>query len=246
MGYYSDLRLCLTKKDYLAIMKKDEKNRNSCNYILHKDEAYVHEFTENGVDCVFIRRDSFKYYKEFNEVQMLEKYLSETKSGYVFVRIGEGFDDIEYRNTAKYKELESPFKFIEQIRNQAINQVKIKNANYEKTEQKCIILNTDEIIDYCKADKHMVDDIKQWSKEGVQFKLVLDIDAKKENSSAEIYLRKPEDEQYLIWSAGKVRTETALNFIGYPNVEVFLEDLNKEESQTENESVEDEEDEELE
>lgn len=94
----------------------------------------------------------------------------------------------------------------------------------------------------------MVDDIKQCSKEGVQFKLVLDIDAKKENSSAEIYLRKPEDEQYLIWSAGKVRTETALNFIGYPNIEVFLEDLNKEESQTENESVvvEDEEDEELE
>lgn len=26
MGYYSDLRLWLTKKDYLAIMKKDEKN----------------------------------------------------------------------------------------------------------------------------------------------------------------------------------------------------------------------------
>lgn len=92
----------------------------------------------------------------------------------------------------------------------------------------------------------MVDEIKQWSKEGVQFKLVLDIDAKKEKSSAEIYLRKPEDEQYLLWSAGKVKTETALNFIGYPNIEVFLEELNKEESQTENESVEDEEDEELE
>ena len=68
----------------------------------------------------------------------------------------------------------------------------------------------------------------------------------KRKSSAEIYLRKPEDEQYLLWSAGKVKTETALNFIGYPNIEVFLEELNKEESQTENESVEDEEDEELE
>ena len=39
MGYYSDLRLCLTKKDYLTIMKKDEKNRNACNYILHEDEG---------------------------------------------------------------------------------------------------------------------------------------------------------------------------------------------------------------
>ena len=177
---------------------------------------------------------------------MLEKYLNETKSGYVFLRIGDGFDDIEYRNTAKYKELEAPFGFINQIRNQAINEVKIKDANYEKTQKQCVILNTDEIIDYCSADKKMVNDIKQWSKEGVQFKLVLDIDAKKENSSAEIYLRKPEDEQYLLWSAGKVKTETALNFIGYPNVEVFLEDLNKKESQTENESAEDEENEELE
>lgn len=93
----------------------------------------------------------------------------------------------------------------------------------------------------------MVDEIKAWSKDGVQFKLILDVDAKKENSSAEIYLRKPEDEQYLLWSAGKVKTETALNFTGYPNVEVFLQDLNNEESKTENESViEDEEDEELE
>ena len=57
MGYYSDLRLCLTKKDYLAIMKKDEKNRNSCNYILHKDEAYVHEFTENGEAIVKIFKE---------------------------------------------------------------------------------------------------------------------------------------------------------------------------------------------
>ena len=113
--------------------------------------------------------------------------------------------------------------------------------------KKFTILNNDEIIDFCKADKHMVDEIKAWSKDGVQFKLILDVDAKKENSSAEIYLRKPEDEQYLLWSAGKVKTETALNFTGYPNVEVFLQDLNNEESQTEYESVvEDEEDEELE
>ena len=247
MGYYSDLRISVTKKDYLAMLKKDEKNKNACNYILDKDEAYIYEYKKNGAECVFIRKDSLKYYKEFSDIQMLEKYLSETKSGYVFVRIGGGFDDIEYRNTAKYKELEVPFGFIDQIRNQAINEIKIKNANYEKTENKYIILNNDEIIDYCKADKHMVDEIKQWAKEGVQFKLVLDIDAKKEDSSAEIYLRKPEDEQYLLWSAGKVKTETALNFIGYPNIEVFLEDINKEESQTENESVaEDEEDEELE
>ena len=134
----------------------------------------IYEYKKNNIDCVCIRSDSLKYYKEFSEIQMFEKYLSEAKSGYVFFRDGDRYDDIEYRNTAKYKELEIPFGFIDQIRNQAINEVKIKNANYEKT-------------------------------------------------------------------------ETALNFTGYPNVEVFLQDLNNEESQTENESVvEDEENEELE
>ena len=235
MGYYSDLRISVTKKDYLAMLKKDEKNTNACNYILDKDEAYVREYTKNGVECVFIGRDSLKYYQEFSDIQMLEKYLNETKSGYVFFRIGDNFDDIEYRNTAKYKELEVPFKFIDQIRNQAINEVKIKNANYEKTEKKFTILNIDEIVEYCKPDTYMVNEIKQWSKEGVQFKLIFDIDATKQNSATSIYLRKPEDEEYLLWSASKVKTETALCFLGYPNVEVFLQDLNKEELQIENE-----------
>lgn len=246
MGYYSDLRITLTKNDYLMMLKKDEKNKNICNFILDKDESYIREYRNNKIDCICIMSDSLKYYKEFSGIQMFEKYLSEAKSGYVFVRIGDRFDDIEYRNTAKYKELEVPFGFIDQIRNQAINEVKIKNANYEKTKNKYTILNNDEIIEFCKTDKNMVDEIKEWSKDGVQFKLILDVDAKKENSSAEIYLRKPEDEQYLLWSASNLKTETASNFVGYPNVEVFLQYLNKEETQTENESVEDEEDEELE
>ena len=108
----------------------------------------IYEYKENNIDCVCIRSDSLKYYKEFSEIQMFEKYLSEAKSGYVFFRDGDRFDDIEYRNTAKYKELEVPFEFIDQIRNQTINQVKIKDANYEKTEKKCIILNIDEIIHF--------------------------------------------------------------------------------------------------
>lgn len=247
MGYYSDLRITLTKKDYLDMLKKDEKNKGICNFLLDEYESYIYEYKENNIECVCIRSDSLKYYKEFSEIQMFEKYLSEAKSGYVFVRDGDRFDDIEYRNTAKYKELEVPFKFIDQIRNQAINEVKIKNTNYEKTQKEYIILKTDEIIDFCQADKKMVDDIKAWSKEGVQFKLILNVDATKRSTSTEIYLRKPTDEQYLLWSACEMKTDKVLNFLGYPNAEVFLQDLNKEESQIKTEeAVEDKEDEELE
>ena len=36
-----------------------------------------------------------------------------------FFRIGDGWDDIEYRNTARFKELEIPFKFIQNIEKKA-------------------------------------------------------------------------------------------------------------------------------
>ena len=95
MGYYSDLRLSITKRDYLIMLEKDEKNSNSCAYILSPDNATVKGYKANGVECIFIKQDSFKYYKEFEDIQLLEKYLSETKNGYVFFRVGDGWDDIE-------------------------------------------------------------------------------------------------------------------------------------------------------
>lgn len=39
MGYYSDLRLSITKRDYLIMLEKDEKNSNSCAYILSPDNV---------------------------------------------------------------------------------------------------------------------------------------------------------------------------------------------------------------
>lgn len=61
------------------MLEKDEKNSNSCAYILSPDNATVKGYKANGVECIFIKQDSFKYYKEFEDIQLLEKYLSETK-----------------------------------------------------------------------------------------------------------------------------------------------------------------------
>ena len=38
-------------------------------------------------ECIFIKQDSFKYYKEFEEIQLLEKYLSETKMVMCFLEL---------------------------------------------------------------------------------------------------------------------------------------------------------------
>ena len=40
------------------------------------DYVNKHDYKENNKDCVFMYWDSLKYYKEFEEVQALEKSLS--------------------------------------------------------------------------------------------------------------------------------------------------------------------------
>lgn len=131
MGYYSDLRIALTKKDYLRMLEKDKKH-NRCAYILNEDNAYITEYLENNVECVLLQQFNLKYYKEFEDVQLFEKYLNETKNGYVFMRIGERWNDIEYRNKAKYNELEVPFEFIKTIRERTTKELLNYNSNEEE------------------------------------------------------------------------------------------------------------------
>lgn len=229
MGYYSNLKVSITKNDYLEMLKKDESNLKVCRYLLDKDDGYVYEYNENGIECVCINKYSIKYYDNFKDIQTFEHYLKQAESGYVFLRIGEGFDDVEYRNTSKYKELEIPFKFIEQIKNQATNEILKKNIHYKETTKQFIILNNDKIIDYCKYNKDLINDIKTWIKDGVQFKLIINVNATEDKSCANIYLRKPEDNNYLLWTSGEVKTDETLEFFGYQNREEFLQDLNKNE-----------------
>jgi len=155
MGYYSDLRVAITKKDYIKILEKDNQ-KNMCKYILDKDNAYIKEYSENNVECVLLQQFNFKYYKEFEGIQLFEKYLAEAKNGYVFMRIGEGWDDIEYRNTAKYKELEVPFKFINIIREENARKMNIEKLENKQTKKEYIITNTKEIIEYCKGNKDII------------------------------------------------------------------------------------------
>lgn len=130
MGYFSDLRVTVTKDDYDKMVKKDSKNFGICKCFLDDGNAYISEFCINGIKCILIGQYDFKYYNEFEEVQQFEKYLKQAKDGYVFLRIGGKYDDIEYRNTAKLKELETPFNFIEVIRNEE----RLKQANEEEFE----------------------------------------------------------------------------------------------------------------
>lgn len=226
MGYYSDLRVAITKKDYIKMLEKDNQ-KNMCKFILDKDDAYIKEYSKNNVECVLLQQFSLKYYKEFEEIQLFEKYLSEVKNGYVFMRIGGSWDDIEYRNTAKYKELEVPFKFINIIREENARKMNIEKLENKQTKKEYIITNTKEIIEYCKGNKDIINFINEEFYVGTQFKMILNVDALKDEASATLYLRTTMDEKYNILSAETIDIKKALKFLGYQNKEKFLEDLNR-------------------
>ena len=111
MGYYSEVMIAVTKKDFKKV--EDAQAKMTENLL---DYVNKHDYKENNKDCVFMYWDSLKYYKEFEEVQALEKSLSKLKDGYVFCRLGEESGDIEFRKRTKIPELMKEFQFIREIR----------------------------------------------------------------------------------------------------------------------------------
>ena len=119
MGYYSEVMIAVTKKDFKKV--EDAQAKMTENLL---DYVNKHDYKENNKDCVFMYWDSLKYYKEFEEVQALEKSLSKLKYGYVFCRLGEESGDIEFRKRTKIPELMKEFQFIRDIRKKLNEELK--------------------------------------------------------------------------------------------------------------------------
>ena len=61
MGYYSEVMIAVTKKDFKKIEKEQIKIPD--NYFW--EELYKYDYNENNIDCVFMKWDYIKYYKEY-------------------------------------------------------------------------------------------------------------------------------------------------------------------------------------
>ena len=105
MGYYSEVMIAVTKKDFKKI--ENEQIKIPDNYFWK--ELYKYDYNENNIDCVFMKWDYIKYYKEYEEIQALEKSLGKVKDGYIFCRFGEESGDIEFRKKSKIPELMKEF-----------------------------------------------------------------------------------------------------------------------------------------
>lgn len=129
MGYYSNVMIATTKNDFEKIKKSQEK----CEFNILDTDAEISAYQENGKNCVFLRLYSIKYYKEFEEIQALEKSLNKLKDGYVFCRMGEENGDIEFRNRTKLPELMKEFEFIKEL-NKTLNEELKENEEEEEFE----------------------------------------------------------------------------------------------------------------
>lgn len=188
MGYYSEVMIAVTKKDFKKV--EDAQAKMTENLL---DYVNKHDYKENNKDCVFMYWDSLKYYKEFEEVQALEKSLSKLKDGYVFCRLGEESGDIEFRKRTKIPELMKEFQFIRDIRKKLNEELKEEqenkqNINKEETQTKQKIVYTNNKYDVLNMFENKI----EMTKDGMSGILEL------QNNSLDIKIKDSYIEQYKV------------------------------------------------
>lgn len=127
MSCYSNVMIAVTKKDFEKIENEQKKIKN--NILL--EDIEVDNYKENDIECVFVHFGYIQYKKEFEEVELLEKNLSELKDGYVFLRLGEEFTDVDFRNRTKLPELMKEFEFLRELRDSITHELKEDEEEFE-------------------------------------------------------------------------------------------------------------------
>ena len=103
MGYYSDVALCLTKNgmDQLktALAKAERNNPDSFAAIKMLIGGEPSKSDEGSGSVVFLWEGE-KWYEEFAEMAFVAKLMDSLPSeDFLFIRLGEDYDDIETRGS---------------------------------------------------------------------------------------------------------------------------------------------------
>lgn len=99
MGYCSDVRIVMKKKDYPKFNKYVE------DYIAEKQAKFnlmKHiDIKEEGTQTIYIGWNYLKWYKEYPEVQAVHEALNKFNDeglSFTFARMGEDYEDFEVDN----------------------------------------------------------------------------------------------------------------------------------------------------
>ena len=95
MGYRSDVALVLSKEAAALLKKRLEAATPDERYLLDNPDRYE---VDGKTEEALWRWHYVKWYEEFDEVAFIDNFLKElSDDDYLFVRLGENFDDIELR-----------------------------------------------------------------------------------------------------------------------------------------------------
>ena len=103
MGYYSDVALCLTKNgmDQLKTALAEAEKNNPGNFAAIKmliggEPSKIDE----GSGSVVFLWEGEKWYDEFDEIAFVGEFMDNlSHEDFLFIRIGEDYDDIETRGS---------------------------------------------------------------------------------------------------------------------------------------------------
>ena len=103
MGYYSDVALCLAKDgmDQLKIALSEAERNNPDNFTAIKMliGGEPNKIDEGSGSVVFLWEGE-KWYEEFAEMAFVAKLMDSLPSeDFLFIRLGEDYDDIETRGS---------------------------------------------------------------------------------------------------------------------------------------------------
>ena len=107
MGYYSDVALCLTKNgmDQLKTALSEAERNNHGNFAAIKMliGGEPRKIDEDSGFAVFLWEGE-KWYEEFAEMAFVAKLMDSLPSeDFLFIRLGEDYDDIETRGSFRGK-----------------------------------------------------------------------------------------------------------------------------------------------
>lgn len=95
MEYFSDVRICTTKRDFNKIKKELSKTKSN---ILDVLDIYKEFTEEDGLEYVIAGWNAIEWYLNYEDIFVIEKTLKKFKAKgipFKFIRIGELNDDIE-------------------------------------------------------------------------------------------------------------------------------------------------------
>lgn len=95
MEYFSDVRICTTKREFKKIKKKLSKIKSNILDIL---DIYIEFKTEGRLKYVIVGWNAIEWYLNYEDIFVIEQTLKKFKANgipFKFIRVGELDEDIE-------------------------------------------------------------------------------------------------------------------------------------------------------